>query len=152
MKCVIQRVKEARVEVEGKVVSSISQGLLVLACCEKGDNEEVLKKIAKRIANLRIFTDENGKFNLSVKDIGGEVLLVSNFTVCGILKKGTRPSFHLAEEPEKAKESLEKLKALIEEYGISVKMGIFGAYMQVHLVNDGPVTLYIEYPVGKSTS
>ena len=152
MKCIIQRVREARVEVEGKEVASISQGLLVLACCEKGDDEEVLKKVAKRIVNLRIFTDENGKFNLSVKDIGGEILLVSNFTVCGILKKGTRPSFHLAEEPKKAKELIEKLKELIEEYEIPVKMGVFGAYMQVYLTNDGPVTLYIEYPIGKSTS
>jgi len=100
--------------------------------------------MAEKIVSLRVFPDEEGKFNRSLKDISGEVLLVPNFTVCGYLKKGTRPSFHLAEEPEKAKVLLERLSALIREKGIPVKEGVFGANMEIELVNDGPVTLYLE--------
>ncbi|PMP95089.1 MAG: D-tyrosyl-tRNA(Tyr) deacylase, partial [Thermodesulfobacterium geofontis] len=84
--------------------------------------------------------------NLSIKDVGGEILLVSNFTVCGFLKKGTRPTFHLAESPEIAKNLLQKLAQKIREKGVSVKEGVFGAYMEVKLINDGPVTIYLEYP------
>ncbi len=146
MKIVIQRVKKASVWVEDKLISQINCGLLVLVCCEKEDNEKTLDWIADKLVKLRIFSDESGKFNLSVKDIKGEILLVSNFTVCGYLKKGTRPTFHLAEEPEKAKELLQTLAEKIKERGISVKEGVFGAHMEIHLVNDGPVTLYLEYP------
>jgi len=145
MKVVIQRVKKASVWVEDKLISQINCGLLVLVCCEKEDNEKTLDWIADKLVKLRIFSDESGKFNLSVRDIKGEILLVSNFTVCGYLKKGTRPTFHLAEEPEKAKELLQTLAEKIKEKGISVKEGIFGAHMEIHLVNDGPVTLYLEY-------
>ncbi|WP_038056962.1 D-aminoacyl-tRNA deacylase [Thermodesulfobacterium hydrogeniphilum] len=145
MKIVIQRVKKASVWVEDKLISQINCGLLVLVCCEKEDNEKTLDWIADKLVKLRIFSDESGKFNLSVRDIKGEILLVSNFTVCGYLKKGTRPTFHLAEEPEKAKELLQTLAEKIKEKGISVKEGIFGAHMEIHLVNDGPVTLYLEY-------
>uniref|UniRef100_A0A7V6CEA0 D-aminoacyl-tRNA deacylase n=1 Tax=Thermodesulfobacterium geofontis TaxID=1295609 RepID=A0A7V6CEA0_9BACT len=146
MKVVIQRVKKASILVESKLISEIGYGLLVLACVERGDDEEVLDWITEKIINLRIFPDENGKFNLSIKDIKGEILLVSNFTVCGLLKKGTRPTFHLAGEPEKAERFLKILSEKIKNKGISVKEGIFGAYMEVHLINDGPVTLYLEYP------
>ncbi len=144
MKAVIQRVKKARVIVEKEVFSEIGKGLLVLLCVEKGDGEKEIEWFAKKILSLRIFEDDEGKFNLSLQDIKGEVLLVSNFTVCGILKKGTRPSFHLAEEPEKAKEILEKLKERIEKEGFSVKTGKFKAHMEIELVNDGPVTLFLE--------
>jgi D-tyrosyl-tRNA(Tyr) deacylase len=146
MKAVIQRVKKASILVKSKIISEIGYGLLVLICVEREDDERVLDWIAEKIVNLRIFPDENGKFNLSVKDIKGEILLVSNFTVCGLLKKGTRPTFHLASEPEKAEKLLKILYEKIKNKGISVKEGVFGAYMEVHLINDGPVTLYLEYP------
>ncbi len=146
MKLVIQRVKTAIVVVDSQVVSEIDKGLLVLACAEKGDNEKVLNWITEKLVNLRIFTDKEGKFNLSIKDIGGEILLVSNFTVCGFLKKGTRPTFHLAESPDTAKKMLKVLADKIRKKGISVKEGVFGAYMEVKLINDGPVTLFLEYP------
>jgi len=141
---VVQRVSSAEVRVEGQVVSRIGRGLLVLVCVERGDDEEILKWFADKIVRLRIFPDGEGKFNLSLKDVEGEVLLVSNFTVCGILKKGTRPSFHLAEEPSRAEDLLLKLKARIEEVGVSAKLGVFGANMEVGLINDGPVTLILE--------
>ncbi len=146
MKLVIQRVKTASVVVDSQTVSEIGKGLLVLVCAEKGDDEKVISWIAEKLVNLRIFTDKDGKFNLSIKDIGGEILLVSNFTVCGFLKKGTRPTFHLAESPESAKDLLKALADKIKEKGISVKEGVFGAYMEVKLINDGPVTLFLEYP------
>jgi D-tyrosyl-tRNA(Tyr) deacylase len=146
MKAVIQRVKKASILVESELISEIGYGLLVLACVEREDDEKVLDWIAEKIVNLRIFPDENGKFNLSIKDIKGEILLISNFTICGLLKKGTRPTFHLAGEPEKAEKLLKTLSEKIKNKGISVKEGVFGAYMEVHLINDGPVTLYLEYP------
>jgi D-tyrosyl-tRNA(Tyr) deacylase len=144
MKAVIQRVKKGSVSVDGKIVSEIGKGLVVLVCAEKNDNEKIIEWMANKIINLRIFSDEEGKFNLSVKDVGGEVLLISNFTVCGFLKKGTRPSFHLAEEPEKAQKSIEILAKKIENAGIPIKTGIFGAYMEVSIINDGPVTIFLE--------
>ncbi|MEZ0344885.1 MAG: D-aminoacyl-tRNA deacylase [Caldimicrobium sp.] len=144
MKAVIQRVKLARVLIEGKIYSEIGKGLLALICAEKGDDERVVEWMAEKLVNLRIFSDEEGKFNRNVKDISGEILLVSNFTVCGYLKKGTRPSFHLAEEPERAKALIEELAGKIRERGVSVKEGVFGAHMEIELINDGPVTLYLE--------
>lgn len=146
MKAVIQRVKFARVLIEGKVFSEIGRGLLVFVCAERGDDEKALSFMAEKLVSLRIFPDEAGKFNLSVKDLSGEILLVSNFTVCGLLRKGTRPSFHLAEEPERAKALLEKLAEKIREKGVSVREGVFGAHMEIELVNDGPVTLFLQYP------
>ncbi|MCD6548255.1 MAG: D-tyrosyl-tRNA(Tyr) deacylase [Thermodesulfobacterium sp.] len=146
MKVVIQRVKKASVIVDDQTISKINHGLLVLACVEKGDNEKVLDWIAEKLVNLRIFSDEKGKFSLNIKDVNGEILLISNFTVCGFLKKGTRPTFHLAESPEVAKNLLSKLAQKIREKEVSVKEGVFGAYMQIKLVNDGPVTLFLEYP------
>lgn len=146
MKAVIQRVKSARVIIEGKIYSEIEKGLLALVCAERGDDERVVEWMAEKLVNLRIFPDEEGKFNRNVKDISGEILLVSNFTICGHLKKGTRPSFHLAEEPEKAKVLLEELAKKIKEKGIPVKEGVFGAFMEIELINDGPVTLFLQYP------
>ncbi|MBO8143510.1 MAG: D-tyrosyl-tRNA(Tyr) deacylase [Thermodesulfobacterium sp.] len=146
MKVAIQRVKKASVIVDDQTISKINHGLLVLACVEKGDNEKVLDWIAEKLVNLRIFSDEKGKFSLNIKDVNGEILLISNFTVCGFLKKGTRPTFHLAESPEVAKDLLSKLAQKIREKEVSVKEGVFGAYMQIKLVNDGPVTLFLEYP------
>ncbi len=144
MKAVIQRVKAAKVFIEGKVFSEIGRGLLALICAEKGDDDRVLEWMAEKLINLRVFPDEGGKFNKSVREVSGEILLVSNFTVCGHLKKGTRPSFHLAEEPEKAMALLEALARKIREKGIPVKEGVFGAHMEIELINDGPVTLFLE--------
>jgi len=144
LKAVIQRVKRAEVRLEGKPISSIDRGLLVLVCVEKGDDDRIISWFADKIVSLRIFSDEAGKFNLSVKDVVGEVLIVSNFTVCGTLKKGTRPSFHLVEEPRLAEGLILKLRDLIEERGIRAKLGVFGAHMEVELINDGPVTLVLE--------
>jgi len=146
LKAIIQRVKRASVKVENKEVSSIGKGLVLLVCVEKEDNEKVIEWFAKKVVTLRIFTDSEGKFNLNLKDIGGEVLLVSNFTVCGFLKKGTRPSFHLAAPPEKAEEFLLLLKEKIESFGVEVKTGVFRAYMEVEIINDGPVSLFMSYP------
>lgn len=150
MKVIIQRVKNAELIIDSKTVSKINQGLVVFACVEKGDNLNIIDWFAEKLVNLRIFPDNQGKFNLNIKEIKGEILLVSNFTICGILKKGTRPSFHLAEHPEIAKTLLENLAEKIRNKGIPVKEGIFGAYMKVKLVNDGPVTLYLEYPLKSS--
>lgn len=144
MKVVLQRVKWARVIIEGKMYSEIGKGLLALVCVEKGDEEETLSWIGEKIANLRIFPDTTGKFNLSVKDVGGEILLISNFTLCGELKKGTRPSFHLAEDPKEAQIKLKKLTQKLEEKGLRVREGQFGAHMEVELLNDGPVTIILE--------
>lgn len=144
MKAVIQRVKRAEVRVEGRVVSRIDRGLLVLVCVEKGDDDRIINWFADKIVSLRVFSDEAGKFNLNVKDVAGEILIVSNFTVCGTLKKGTRPSFHLAEEPTIAEALILKLRDLMEEKGIGVKLGVFGAHMEVELINDGPVTVVLE--------
>lgn len=149
MKAVVQRVKLARVLIKGEVYSEIGRGLLALVCAERGDDEKVLEWMAEKLVNLRFFPDSEGKFNLSIRDISGEILLVSNFTVCGYLKKGTRPSFHLAEDPEKAKALLEKLAEKIRERGVLVKEGVFGAHMEIELINDGPVTLFIEKTLKK---
>ncbi len=147
MKVVIQRVREAFVEVDGEKTGEIGRGILVLVGFEKGDEEEIDKKIefmAKKITNLRIFEDENGKMNLSVKDIGGSVLIVSNFTLAGSVKKGRRPSFDNALSGEKAKIFYEKFCDFFKTLNISVEKGKFQAYMKVFLVNDGPVTFVVE--------
>lgn len=144
MKAVIQRVKKAQVWVENKIISEIGPGIVVLCCVEKGDDDKVLDWMAEKLVSLRIFPDEEGKFNKSLKDVDGEILLVSNFTICGCLKKGTRPSFHLAEEPRRAENLLKILAKKIEEKGIKVKEGVFGGYMEVFLTNDGPVTLILQ--------
>ncbi len=144
MRAVLQRVKKARLVVEGKLYSEIGKGILALVCVEKGDDEKVLSWMAEKIARIRIFPDESGKFNLSVQKMGGEVLLVSNFTLCGELNKGTRPSFHLAEDPIQAKALLERLAKELRAKGLKVEEGVFGAHMEIELINDGPVTLILE--------
>lgn len=164
MKFVIQRVKEAGVSINGNAYSSINKGLLVFFCAEKGDetggeyggkslnNAAMLEYFANKILKLRIFEDENGKMNRSVTDVGGEILVVSQFTLAASVKKGTRPSFDNALEPILAKKMYEDFisklrdagKQLLEEgnSGIkSVQTGVFGADMQISLINDGPVTI-----------
>ncbi|MDX1921042.1 MAG: D-aminoacyl-tRNA deacylase [Candidatus Caenarcaniphilales bacterium] len=145
MRAVIQRVSSSEVKVGGEIVGTIQRGLLVLLGVAPTDGEQELELICKKIISARIFPDEDGKMNLSLQEIGGELLLVSQFTLYADLKKGKRPSFTGAAEPDKAKALYEQLTArLKEELKGKVQTGIFGAKMQVSLVNDGPVTLVLD--------
>ena len=142
MKLVIQRVKNAQVEVDEKVVGKIQKGFLVLLGVTHDDTEKEADYLAKKLCKLRVFEDENDKMNLSVTDIGGEALVISQFTLCADLKKGNRPSFINALEPVAAKNLYMFYCEKLREYGIKkVDEGIFGADMQVELINDGPVTI-----------
>ena len=144
MKVLLQRVKRASVTIDNKLYSSISQGILAFVGIEKGDGEEEVQKAAKKAANLRIFTDENDKMNLSVIDVKGEMLIVSQFTLCGDCKKGTRPSFDNSAPPAVAEALYEKFISEIGTYGIKTATGKFGAMMEVDLLNDGPVTFMLD--------
>jgi len=144
MRAVIQGVLTAKVTVDNETVSDIGKGLLVLLGIEEGDTEEVIDFSATKVSNLRIFEDSQGKMNLSVKDIKGEVLVVSQFTVCAYIKKGNRPSFSAAMEEEKAEKMYRRFVETLKEEEVPVKEGIFRARMKVHLVNDGPVTIILE--------
>ena len=144
MKAVAQRVKHTTLTVDGEVISEIPFGLIVYLGVKSGDSEIECDYLAKKIANLRIFEDENGKMNLSVKDVGGEVLLVSQFTLYGDASHGNRPSFTLAERPEKAEPLYEYAVKELSTYGITVKKGVFGADMQIKQHGDGPVTILLE--------
>ena len=144
MKALIQRVKQASVTIEGELYSSIESGLLVFVGVEKEDEKINAEKLADKILNLRIFEDENDKMNLSVKDVNGQILIVSQFTLCGDCRKGTRPSFDKSASPEIANKLYEDFVVEIKKYGIKVQTGKFGAMMDVSLVNDGPVTFMIE--------
>lgn len=140
---VIQRVKSAFVSVGGKEVSRIGKGLLVLGAVEKGDTAAELEWCARKVADIRIFPDGEDKMNRNVKEAGGEVLAVSQFTLVGNLKKGTRPSFSDAAPPEIAKPMFDDFAKMIEKEGIRVSTGVFQAMMDVGLVNDGPVTIIL---------
>ena len=144
MKALIQRVKRASVTIEGKLFSAINSGILVFLGVEKGDEKENAEKLAQKIVNLRIFEDENEKMNLSLKDVYGEMLVVSQFTLCGDCKKGTRPSFDKAASPDLAVDLYEYFIKCIEDNNIPVKTGKFRAMMDVELINDGPVTFWVE--------
>ena len=144
MRALLQRVSHASVTVDGKVVSQIGQGLLVLLGVGQGDNEVQVKALADKIAYLRIFGDDEGKMNRSLLDIGGEVLVVSQFTLYADTRRGRRPSFTDAAPPSIAEPLVERFKDAIAAYGLTVADGIFGAYMQVELLNDGPVTIWLD--------
>jgi D-aminoacyl-tRNA deacylase len=144
MNCVIQRVSEAIVIVEGEVIAKIGRGMLLLIAVERGDTEEQLEVAARKIARLRIFSDAQGKMNLALGDIGGEVLAVSQFTLAASVEKGRRPSFVGAEDPERAERLFEVFVEAIRAEGPRVETGRFGAMMQVALVNDGPVTFVMK--------
>lgn len=144
MRAVVQRVKEARVEVDGRVTGEISQGLLVFLGVGEGDTEKDCDFLVNKIINLRIFPDEKELMNLSLLDIGGSVLVVSQFTLWGDCRKGRRPSFAKAAKPEKALMLYEKFIQKITEQNITVETGVFQAMMDVHLLNDGPVTLLLD--------
>jgi len=145
MKALVQRVKEASVKTDGEIISSIGFGMLVLLGVEKGDSIENAQKLADKLIKLRIFDDENGKMNKSIKDVQGEILVVSQFTLAGDCKKGTRPSFDKAAGAEEAKKLYEYFTNLIKNSQIPVKTGKFQAMMDVNLVNNGPVTFMLEF-------
>lgn len=144
MKALIQRVSRADVTITGKTAGHIEKGILVFLGVEKGDSEKDLDLIVKKVISLRIFSDSEGRMNLSVKDIGGEVLVVPQFTLAADCRKGNRPSFDKAENPERAKAMYEQAIAIIRKEGIPVSSGEFAADMQVSLVNDGPVTFLLD--------
>ena len=143
MKAVLQRVTTAHVLVEGEVVSHIGVGLLILLGIESPDNEEKAKVMARKCAQLRIFADAQGKMNLSVQDIGGSMLVVSQFTLMADTHKGNRPAFITAAPPAQAEQLVEAFCCASRRYGLPVFKGIFGAHMQVALCNDGPVTILL---------
>jgi len=144
MRAVIQRVSQAKVQVEGEVVGRVARGLLVYLGVGKGDSDNDAEFMADKLANLRIFADDAGKMNRSVIDIGGAVLLVSNFTLHGDCRKGRRPSFDAAAAPERAEKLYETVANLIVRQGVPIEKGAFGAYMQVTSTNDGPVTFLLD--------
>jgi D-tyrosyl-tRNA(Tyr) deacylase len=144
MRAVIQRVREARVEVDDKVVGQMGRGLLVYLGVGKEDGRQDAEFVADKLVNLRIFPDEAGKMNLSVMDIGGGVLLISNFTLYGDCRKGRRPGFDAAGLPEAAEALYEKVAELIARSDVPVAKGSFGAYMQVSSINDGPVNFLLD--------
>lgn len=144
MKAVIQRVRRTALSVDGSLVSEIPFGLAVYLGIRVGDNAAQAEQLAKKLAALRIFEDENGKMNLSLKDVGGEILLISQFTLYGDCSHGNRPSFTLAERPERANELYEYTAQLLRGYGYTVKQGVFGADMKIEQFNDGPVTIIYE--------
>lgn len=144
MRAVIQRVKATTLSVDGKLISEIPFGLAVYLGVKVGDTEKNAQAMAKKIAALRIFEDENGKMNKSVKEVGGEILLISQFTLLGDCSHGNRPSFIEAERPEKANPLYEYAAKLLRENGVTVKQGVFGADMKIRQFNDGPVTIIYE--------
>jgi D-tyrosyl-tRNA(Tyr) deacylase len=144
MRAVVQRVSRASVEVDGAVVSAIGSGLLVLVGVGAEDGPDDARYVAAKVRDLRIFDDEQGKMNRSVGDVGGEVMLVSQFTLCGDARRGRRPSFDAAARPEPARGLFDLVAGYLRESGLRVQTGVFQAVMQVHLVNDGPVTLLLD--------
>ena len=144
MRALLQRVSYASVTVDGKVVGQIGQGLLVLLGIGQQDSELQVKTLADKVVYLRIFGDDEGKMNRSLLDIGGEVLVISQFTLYADTRRGRRPGFTNAAPPSIAEPLVERFKEAIAAYGLEVAGGIFGAYMQVELINDGPVTLWLD--------
>jgi len=144
MRAVIQRVKNAEVKIDGKIVGKIGKGLLVLLAVHQDDTEDKIERLATKIINLRIFADKDDKMNLSIKDVGGEILVVSQFTLYGDISKGNRPSFIESAKPDKAVPYYEKFVEKIKVSGLKTATGEFGAMMEVSLINDGPVTIIID--------
>lgn len=144
MKIVLQKVKKASVSVDNKIVGSIDKGYCLLVGVHKESTEEDAKYLAKKISQARLFEDENDKINLSLKDVGGSILSVSQFTLYADTKKGNRPSFTSAAGAEKANELYEKFNEYLKEEGVKVETGIFQTMMEVNIVNDGPVTIVYE--------
>lgn len=144
MRVVLQRVKEAKLFIDREIYSSIDRGLLAFVCVCRDDTEEDLYYIAKKMVNMRIFSDSSGKFNLSLRDIEGECMIVSQFTLAADIKKGNRPSYFYAQNPPEAKNMYDRLIEIVKDMKIDTEHGIFAADMQIELINDGPVTIYID--------
>ncbi|WP_294756270.1 D-aminoacyl-tRNA deacylase [uncultured Lactobacillus sp.] len=144
MRVVVQRVNNASVKIAGNMVGQINKGLLLLVGLKEGDGVEQIKKAATKIAKMRIFEDENGKTNLAIKDVGGQILSVSQFTLLADTKKGNRPSFIKAMKPPKSAELWEQFNEELKKQGLTVETGEFGADMQVDLQNDGPFTIVLD--------
>lgn len=146
MRAIVQRVIRASVSIRGEAVASIGPGMLVLLGAAVDDTEAEAKWLADKISGLRIFSDESGKMNLDISQIQGEILVVSQFTLYGDCRKGKRPSYSHAASAESAQELYSEFVSILERTGIPVKQGVFGAMMEVELLNDGPVTLIVETP------
>jgi D-tyrosyl-tRNA(Tyr) deacylase len=147
VKALLQRVSQASVRVDGETVGSIQDGLLILVCAVHGDNEAIAAQLAQKIANLRIFEDSEGKMNRSVLDLdlsGSRALVISQFTLAADARRGRRPSFVAAARPEQAVPLLDEFCRSLNSYGVETETGIFGAHMEVSLVNDGPVTIWLD--------
>jgi len=144
MRAVIQRVTQAKVEVADEVSGQIGMGLLVFLGVGRKDTDRDVQFIADKLVNLRIFADEKDKMNLSIKDVKGEILVISQFTLYGDCRKGRRPGFDAAGEPARAQELYEQTIELIKQQGVNVQKGVFAAHMQVSSINDGPVTFIID--------
>jgi D-aminoacyl-tRNA deacylase len=148
MRIVLQRVKEARVDVDGRTSGRIGRGVCLLVGVEKGDGEADAEYLARKCVELRIFPDARGKMNLSLAETGGAVLAVSQFTLAASVRKGRRPSFDRAEEPGRAAGLFEHFVGAVEALGVTVETGVFQAMMEVHIVNDGPVTFIVDSKPG----
>lgn len=146
MRVVAQRVETAGVSVDGKLISQIGPGMLLLVAAAKGDGSEQVRWMADKLCGLRIFPDENGKMNLGIDQTGGEILVVSQFTLYGDCRKGKRPSYAGSAPPDEAEKIYDEFVAALKSKGFPVKEGVFGAMMQVNLINDGPVTLILDAP------
>ena len=144
MRALLQRVSEASVSLEGEVLSAIGPGLVVLVCTEKGDDEAAADFFARKIANIRVFADADGKTNMSVMDVGGETLVISQFTLAADWRKGNRPGFSAAADPETAERLYEYFCKQLAAEGVPVKTGRFRSHMAVSLVNDGPMTIWMD--------
>ncbi len=144
MRAVVQRVKKCSVEVGGKIVGDIEKGLLLLLGIKEDDDQKDIDYIKDKVVNLRVFEDEEGKMNLSLKDIGGKIMIVSQFTLYGDCRKGRRPSFIKAANPDAAQEIYKKFVAEFKKTGICVQQGVFQAHMDISLINDGPVTIMLD--------
>lgn len=146
MRALIQRVKKGKVAIDGKTVGEIGKGMVILLGVKKEDTDKEVDFLAEKVANLRIMADKEGKMNLSIKDVGGEILVVSQFTLYGDASGGRRPSFIKAANPDLAKSLYERFIEKLKDYGIKVATGSFGEYMEVEIINDGPVTILLETP------
>jgi len=144
MKAVIQRCRHAKVTADNEIAGEIGEGLVIFLGVAQGDDENCARRLAEKIAKLRIFNDEAGKFNLSLIDVQGEALVISNFTLCGDARKGNRPNFMTSAAPELANQLYESFVTLLEQQNITVASGVFGADMTVDVSNSGPVTLILE--------
>ena len=144
MRCLIQRVSRADVKVDGHTIGEIGQGLMILVCAMQGDEEAQAAQLAKKVTSLRIFADENGKMNRSLLDIGGEALIVSQFTLAADTSRGNRPGFSSAAPPDIGNQLYERFAELVAGHGVAVAKGQFAADMKVSLTNDGPITIWLE--------